>query len=642
MVTITVNPIPTATVDPNATYCNGDPVPAGTYTSSPAGGTFTWTNTDPSIGLAVSGSGASPAFTATNTGSTPATATIDVTPTVNGCVGTPSSYTITVNPTPTATVTASSTYCDGDAVPASAWSTTPAGGTFTWTNTDPTIGLAASGTGNTPGFTATNGTGAPITATVDVTPTVNGCVGAPSSYTITVNPTPTATLTANASYCNGDVVPASSWTSSPAGGTFTWTNSDPSIGLAASGNGNTPSFTAVNANPFSVTATITVTPTVNGCVGTPSTYTITINPGAVATGVSNSIYCPGDPVPAGNFTSIPAGGTYTWTNSNPTIGLAASGSGNTPAFTATNPTGSPITANISVIATANGCPGVPTTYTVTVNPNVSSTSNISLCQGDSILINGVYVQTAGTYVEVLSTAFGCDSTVTYNLTVNMVSVATTPVTICQGDSALIEGNYYSNPGTFPFTFTGHLGCDSIVIYELTVAPLPSFNIVPPGPSYINLGESVDFAVMPGIPGTSYSWDPEIGLSCVYCQNPTATPPESMWYYVTVTNSQGCQSIDSTYIEVDPSSNIYIPNIFSPNEDGNNDVYYVRGKGIKQFNITIYNRWGQVVFQSKDIEQGWDGTFKGTPLNQGVFVYQVNVILYNGDQLNETGNITLVR
>ena len=78
------------------------------------------------------------------------------------------------------------------------------------------------------------------------------------------------------------------------------------------------------------------------------------------------------------------------------------------------------------------------------------------------------------------------------------------------------------------------------------------------------------------------------------------------------------------------------------DDGNNDVYLVRGKGIEEFNLFIYNRWGQLVFESNDINDGWDGTKGGKPLNQGVFVYKVFVRMYTGDVVEQTGNVTLVR
>ncbi len=640
-VVITVIPTSTVAVPAAASYCHGDNVPATNFVNSPVGGTFSWTNSNTAIGIPASGNGNIATFAATNTTGAPITATITVTPD-NGCLGTPSTYTITVNPTPTVTVTPNNAYCNGDPVLASAYVSAPAGGTFTWTNSNPAIGLAANGTGNTPAFTATNTSGNPITGTINVTPTANSCAGTPSSYTITVNPTPTVIVTPNLTYCNGDLILAGAFTSTPSGATYTWTNSDPTIGLAANGTGNTPAFTAANASGAPIIATVTVTPTANNCPGTPSSYTITINPGATANVPANITECVGTFIPASNFSSVPAGGTFSWTNSDPTIGLAAAGTGNIPAFTATNTTNTPIVSTVSVTATANGCPGNPSTFTITINPIVTASNNVAICPGDSVLIGGTYIFGAGSYSETLTSSYGCDSILTTNLTINVVPVDSVPISICSGDSTFIEGNFYDSSGVYTFNYTSSVGCDSIIIYNLTVNPLPSFNINVTGTTFINLGESVDLAVLPGVPGTSYSWDPPAGLNCIFCQNPTATPLESTWYFVTVTNAQGCQIVDSVYIEVDPSSNIYVPNIFSPNGAGDNNIYYVRGKGIQQFNLMIFNRWGQIVFESTDIENGWDGTTNGSPLNQGVFVYKLDVTFYSGETFNQTGNITLIR
>ncbi|MBW6484135.1 MAG: gliding motility-associated C-terminal domain-containing protein, partial [Vicingaceae bacterium] len=607
---------------------------------TPASATFAWTNSNTAIGLAASGTGNTPAFTATNTSSSPITATISVTPTLSGCVGTPVSYTITINPTPVVNAITNITVCIGASVPASAFASTPAGATFTWTNTNTAIGLAASGTGNTPAFTATNTSGSPITATVSVTPTLSGCVGTPVSYTITVNPTPAVTVPANITVCGGNNVPASVFTSVPAGATFTWTNSNTAIGLAASGTGNTPAFTAINPTSSAITATISVTPTLNGCVGIPVSYTITVNAGAITTVPTNITVCPGASVPASAFTSAPAGASFAWTNSNTAIGLAASGTGNTPAFTATNTSSSPIVSTITVVGTSSGCVGPPASYTITVNPIVSSTSSISICQGDSILVGGVYYSTTGSYSETLTSSFGCDSVATINLTVNPVVSSSVNVAVCLGDSILIQGNYYSDAGSYSFNFTSSLGCDSIVTYNLTVNPLPTISIL--GGGLINLGESVNLTVIPISASFSYFWSPSFGLSCVSCAQPVASPSESTWYFVTVTNANGCQAADSVFVEVDPSSSLYIPNIFSPNDDGNNDVYLVRGKGVSQFLLQIYNRWGQLVFESNDIEKGWDGTKDGNPFNQGVFVYKITATMSSGKKINETGNITLLR
>jgi len=199
----------TVTVPANIAITKGGTLAVTNFVSTPTGATFAWTNSNTAIGLVASGSGNVPSFIATNTGTTAIVATITVTPTLSGTAGTPSSYIITVNPTtpspatPTVTVPANITVDNKGAVTATSFVSSPAGGTFTWTNSNTAIGLAASGSGNIPSFTATNTGTTAIIATITVTPTVNSVKGTPSSYTITVNPTLTTpapiTLTGSAS-----------------------------------------------------------------------------------------------------------------------------------------------------------------------------------------------------------------------------------------------------------------------------------------------------------------------------------------------------------------------------------------------------------------------------------------------------------
>jgi len=524
--TVTINPIPTVTVPANATYCNGDPVPASAFTSIPAGGTFAWTNSNTSIGLAAAGTGNTPAFNAVNTGSTPVTATITVTPTANGCVGLPVTYTITVNPTPTVTVPANATYCNGDPVPASAFTSIPAGGTFAWTNSNTTIGLAAAGTSNTPAFNAINTGTTPVTATITVTPTANGCVGLPVTYTITVNPTPTVTVPVNATYCNGDPVPASAFTSIPAGGTFAWTNSNTTIGLATAGTGNTPAFNAINTGSTPVTATITVTPTANGCVGLPVTYTITVNPTPTVTVPANATYCNGDPVPASAFTSIPAGATFAWTNSNTTIGLAAAGTGNTPAFNAINTGSTPVTATITVTPTANGCVGLPVTYTITVNPTPAAptAANVTICPNNSATLTAT--APGGTYEWY-------DAPVAGTLLVTNASY-TTPVLIA-------NMTYYVQ--------TTLNGCVSPRT-PVTVTIAPALVVNAGLDDTICSGATYTLGVNPNGPGYSYVWDElpaPLNFSNIF--NPIVSPTTTTTYVVTVTDANNCVGSDSVVIYI---------------------------------------------------------------------------------------------
>ncbi|MCX6315157.1 MAG: hypothetical protein NTX08_10530, partial [Sphingobacteriales bacterium] len=139
--------------------------------------------------LSASGSGNIASFIATNLGAVPVTATITVTPVAAGCAGIATSFTITVNPTATVNAVANQTLCTGLATAPITFSGTVTGTVYNWTNNTPSIGLAASGTGNIASFTAINTTSVAITATITVTPTsASGCTGTPRSFTITVNP----------------------------------------------------------------------------------------------------------------------------------------------------------------------------------------------------------------------------------------------------------------------------------------------------------------------------------------------------------------------------------------------------------------------------------------------------------------------
>ncbi|MBP6022112.1 beta strand repeat-containing protein [Ferruginibacter sp.] len=393
---IAVNP--TAKIDTitNKVACNGATVAAVTPTSTATGGTVTyaWTNDNASIGLAASGTGTIPAFTAINTGTAPVTATITVTPTFtnNGlsCEGTVRTYTISVNPTATVNTVSNQVVCNGSAQAAVNFSTTATSGTVTyaWTNSNTTIGLLASGSGNIASFTATNNGTAPVTATITVTPTFTNdgvsCQGTVQTFTITVNPTATVNAISNQTVCNGTAISAVNFATTATGGTVTyaWTNSNATIGLAASGSGNIASFNAINNSHVPVTATITVTPTFTNagvsCTGTAQSFTITVNPTAVVNAVSNQTVCADATNSAVTFGSPVAGTTYSWTNSNPSVGFAASGTGNVPSFVAVNPSSNAINATITVTPnTPEGCIGQSITYTITVNGKSVAPTSIS-------------------------------------------------------------------------------------------------------------------------------------------------------------------------------------------------------------------------------------------------------------------------
>jgi subtilisin-like proprotein convertase family protein/uncharacterized protein YjdB len=277
--------------------------------------------------------------------------------------------------------------------------------TYNWTNTTPSIGLAASGVGNIASFAAANTSTVPVTATVSVTPTYTNagvsCAGPASSFTYTVNPTPTVAAVSSQAVCVGSNVAAVAFVGTVSGTVYNWTNTNTAIGLAASGTGDIPTFVGTNTTSAPISGTITVTPVFTSggitCNGTPRTFTITVNPIPTVNPVASFPVCHNSTA-AVTFSGATTGTVYSWTNSTTSIGLAASGTGNI-SFTALNTTGAPVVATITVTPRfTNGgttCTGTPRTFTITVNPLPvvsAGTLPARICISDTLVpLNGTPV-----------------------------------------------------------------------------------------------------------------------------------------------------------------------------------------------------------------------------------------------------------
>ena len=128
------------------------------------------------------------------------------------------------------------------------------------------------------------------------------------------------------------------------------------------------------------------------------------------------------------------------------------------------------------------------------------------------------------------------------------------------------------------------------------------------------------------------------------QNPTFTYQDSGRYNVTleVTSDKGCKSSISKKVIVGDEMGLFLPNAFTPNGDGSNDVFLAVANNIVKFEMLIFNRGGSLVFQSNDIRKGWDGNVKGEPAENNVYVYKVNYYSKDNKSHSLTGSITLIR
>jgi gliding motility-associated-like protein len=196
------------------------------------------------------------------------------------------------------------------------------------------------------------------------------------------------------------------------------------------------------------------------------------------------------------------------------------------------------------------------------------------------------------------------------------------------------------------TAANELGCKNTDTFSVNVAPLPVITFENP---VIPVGGSSPIPVDYSGGITRYSWSPPDGLSCTDCPVPTANPVKTTIYTVNVTDSNTCTA--SAQITVDvrcQAENYFVPNTFSPNGDGANDIFYPRGRGVASVqSMRVYNRWGQMIFSRRnftanDPSKGWDGSIGSSPALPDVYVYVVEFVCENSQVVTLKGNVTLIR
>ena len=148
---------------------------------------------------------------------------------------------------------------------------------------------------------------------------------------------------------------------------------------------------------------------------------------------------------------------------------------------------------------------------------------------------------------------------------------------------------------------------------------------------------------------NWIWSPADYLNCTSCLHPISKPKASATYTFTAYNSDGCSATDRVTLQLICKSDlVYIPNAFSPNNDNLNDRFNISGSGVKSIrSIIIYNRWGKVMFERKNINindrnNSWDGTFNGEPMPPGAYVYWINTECEGGEIFNYRGTVMIVR
>jgi len=458
-------------------------------------------------------------------------------------------------------------------------SLTPSGGTTPYG--------AVTWTGGLNGLNPTNAAAGTYTYSIA---DANGCP-AIGTVTITQATQISASNTTVPVTCYGGT--NGSITVTPSGGTQPFTDSW--------SNGSTsPNATGLQAGTYSDTLT-----DANGCQYIDAGIIVS-QPGAIGL-LSDSITlvsCAGDSNGAISF--VDTGGTpgysYVWSQgstSDPLIGI-------------------PVGSYTVTVTDANSC---TTTATFTVGVNNPITYNATK---SNVLCTPLQNGSISLFVSGGSPSYqyqwsnGATTSIVTNLPVGIDSVTVTDSRGCTVDTGFVIANDSA------FTITGVP--DTVTINQGDV---------------IQLGLEVKNN---GAGNPSYTWTPSLGLSCSDCQAPQASPFTTIDYVVNGVTDSGCTSSTQIYITVIPQHQFYVPNAFTPNNDGVNDYWEAFGnkKTWLYVNAEVYDRWGEKIFESNDINFQWDGKYRGQYVTPGEYVYIFKVVFIDDYSVTNKGTITVIR
>ncbi len=635
---ITVNPLPVVSVNPSSSsICAGS---TQTLLASGAN-SYTWT---PNASLTSFITAAT-----TFTGSTSSSYTVIGT---NGTCTASATTSITVNSLPSLTIAP-----NNPSICAGTTQTLLASGasSYTWS---PSTGLTSV---NTAATTFTSATGNSYTITGS-----NGSCTATTATTITVKPLPTLTITPN----NPVICPGSAQILSASGATnYTW----------SPGSSLTSTNTAATTFTGSSTSTYTITGSAAGCNST-TTTTVTVSPTlSITVSPVSATVC------AGTTQLFQASGAtnYTWS---PATNLSS----------ATNSV-TLFTAGASAIYTITGASGLcsgSTTLSVNVLTApviVSTTPSTSLCAGNtqSLSVTGAtnytwspsngltstniatpnFTGNTSQIYTVTGSNGGCPGTTTVMVNVNPVpniNASPATVTLCAGSAVNLKATggiiYTWNPSTalssntvssptcntnssinYTVTGTDANGCTANAQVSVTVmqAPVATFTYVTPGstaPVTINFGNTSQLA-------NSYLWqfsggNPNVNTTVF---SPTQTFSSGTYTVVLIASNNGCTDTTQTVISVIDNSFIIMPNVFTPNADGVNEVFKAKLAGIETLNCTIFDRWGLKMFSYSEPLGFWDGrTTAGEQCTDGVYFYVLEATSFDGKTFKLKGNVTLIK
>ena len=282
----------------------------------------------------------------------------------------------------------------------------------------------------------------------------------------------------------------------------------------------------------------------------------------------------------------------------------------------------------SVYFTLDGCNGDTATQNIFVHPVYHINSAVTICSNESHTVGNQTFNLAGNYVIPLQTTIGCDSIIYLTLHVNPAYSITRDTSICAYDTFIYQGQLLNATGTYPFYLKTTLGCDSTITYNLIVYPIPSAPVLTNNSPLLCPGNLYFMKVEPVDSGTYEWWGPENFTSTSDSISFNANISEMGDYFATVTVN-GCVSpeskINMEIINIYTLDDFDFPNVITVNGDGSNEKLDLNNyfKTCKEYEMFIYNRWGNLIYQYKQDELPFEGiTNDNKEADAGVYTYRL--------------------
>ncbi|MCB9189328.1 MAG: gliding motility-associated C-terminal domain-containing protein [Flavobacteriales bacterium] len=369
------------------------------------------------------------------------------------------------------------------------------------------------------------------------------------------------------------------------GSSYNW-QSDPSMQNPGS---QTPTVTPNNSTMYYVEITMA-----SGCIYNDSVFVETINSLPVPSMTNDTTICLGDQITL----SAQGGTTYIWSPTN-------------------------------LLTNINGA---------SAQTNIQSTSQIfvEISNPCGTVLDSVIVEVIEVFPEIVDDTIICPGDLATLWASGGSSYSWTPVETLSSpnnDTTLAQP---VDPTTYQVLVENTLGCSK------TLDVFVNFHLIPivqvSGPSFVLAGQEIELIGTTN--ATNYYWESDDSLLCTGCYSTLVIPDESSYYYFTAIDTNGCKNTDS--LEVLVESSLFVPNSFTPDGNGTNDYFRIEAREVHDFQLYIFNRWGQLIYESTDPNDFWDGTYKGKPVQVDAYVWKIDYLDNQEFRHEFIGHVSVIR